>query len=92
MIKINIRVGIYTFLFIFISRMDTIEIFKSITSQPKWYAGIKIGESYMSTQAANRIKARFTKGTLSEKKIEQIFAHFGYIKTTKLWEKKQVSN
>lgn len=58
--------------------MDTFEIFNLITSQPKWYAGIRIGNGFMSAQAANRIKARFNNCTLSKRKIERIFNHFGY--------------
>ena len=58
--------------------MDTFEIFTLITSQPKWYAGIRVGNGYMTAQAANRIKARFDNCTLSKNKIEQIFNHFGY--------------
>lgn len=67
--------------------MDTFEIFNEITSQPKWYAGIKIGDRFMTAQTANKIKSRFNSCTLSPRKIELIFEHYGYYLESE-WKKK----
>lgn len=67
--------------------METKELFIFITSQPKWYANIPVANKFMTTQAANRIKARFNNGSLSTDKIKEIFNHFGYYQN-ELWEKK----
>jgi len=76
--------AVFTFAF-----METKEIFDIITSSPKWYAGMlaKNGK-FHNPQSANRIKARFSNGTLPEKTIEEIFNHFGYFKNKVTWEKK----
>lgn len=71
--------------------METEEIFKQIIAQPKWYAGIPMRNGFHNAQSANRIKKRFFSGTLSEKKIAEIFRHFNYEKTTTIWTLKQAS-
>jgi hypothetical protein len=63
--------------------MGTIELFIQLTSQFKWYAG------YCKHNTASMIKKRFSDGTLSSKKIEEIFKHFGYVKSIQeQWQKK----
>ena len=75
-------------MFIFVL-METKEIFKEITSQPKWYADmVARNGKFHNAQSANRIKARFNDGTLPEKTIEKIFNHFKYYKNTVTWVKK----
>lgn len=68
--------------------MTTKEIALYIFSQPKWYASIPRGEGFMNAQTANRIKARFKNGTLSDKAIEEIFNHYGYFVADKSWIKR----
>lgn len=58
------------------------EVFKTITSQHKWYIG------YCSQGYATQLIQRFEDGRLSEKTIEKIFNHFGYcVSTPKQWVK-----
>lgn len=69
--------------------MDTKEIWQSITSKPKWYAGIKNRNgNYYTAQSANRLKNLFKKGKLNQTFIEYIFSHFGYYKEETKWLKK----
>lgn len=61
--------------------MTTDELFNLITSKPKWYIG------YCPQTTASMIKARYKEETLSTKKIEAIFEHFGYTKSVQeQWE------
>lgn len=68
--------------------MSTKDIFDLITSKPKWYAGMPSKTGFHNAQSANRIKARFRIGNLSEKRIEEIFNRFGYFKNEVTWVKK----
>jgi hypothetical protein len=56
--------------------MTTEELFIELTSKPKWYAG------YCKHNTASMLKTRFKEETLSAKKIEEIFTHFGFTKIT----------
>lgn len=61
--------------------MTTDELFNFITTKPKWYIG------YCEQTAASMIRSRFKEETLSMKKIEEIFTHFGYAKSVQeQWE------
>lgn len=57
------------------------EVFKEITSKPKWYAG------YISPQSATNLKARFNDGKVRLDTLVGMFEHFGY-KLEKEWQKK----
>lgn len=62
--------------------MDKNEVFKEITKPLKWYIG------YCSQGYATQLVQRFEDGRLSEKTIDKMFAHFGYITVKeKQWEK-----
>lgn len=66
----------------------TKNIWEQITSQPKWYAGIKTtAGTFYSAQGAGDLKRRFEKGTLSLDIIETIFEAHGYV-LVKQWHKK----
>lgn len=52
--------------------MTSEEVFKTITSEPKWYAG------YISPQYATNLKRKFKDGTLPIKTMERLFNHYGY--------------
>jgi hypothetical protein len=68
--------------------MTTNQIWDIITSQPKWYAGIKTRTgSYHTAQSANRLKNRFKKKMLSEEYIEYILNRHGFIKNEITWTK-----
>lgn len=61
--------------------MTTDELFNFITTKPKWYIG------FCEQSTASMIRSRFKEETLSAKKIEEIFRHFGYVKTVQeQWE------
>lgn len=62
--------------------MTTEDVFKEITSIPKWYAGI------MSAQNATNIKSRFAKNKVRPETITKLFNHFGYYKQPEQWKKK----
>lgn len=61
--------------------MTAIELFKQITSEPKWYAG------FTSPQNATNIKKRFVDKKLEFRTLEKMFNHFGYYLNAS-WEKK----
>lgn len=61
--------------------MTAIEVFKDITSQPKWYAG------FCSAQNATNIKARFEAKTLEFGTLEKMFNYYGFYLTAS-WDKK----
>lgn len=52
--------------------MSAVELFKKITSEPKWYAG------YCEPSNASNIKKRFENKELSFDKLQHLFNHFGY--------------
>ena len=52
--------------------MEAIELFKLITSQPKWYAGIT------TAQNAYNIKKKFHAKKLSFAILTKVFNHHGY--------------
>ena len=59
--------------------MQTVqEIFEKITAGDKWYAGIPVGDGYMSPQHAYKIKKNFNAGKLEENTLVWLFDHFGY--------------
>lgn len=67
---------------VYLCYMSTEELFIYLTSQLKWYMG------YCRHNTASMIKKRFKDGTLSMKKMENVFNHFGYIKSIKeQWQK-----
>ena len=68
--------------------MTTSEIAESIFQLPKWYASIPVKSGFMTAQAANRVKNRFSKGRLSNDMIEKIFNHHGYFIADKTWIRK----
>lgn len=67
--------------------MNENEIFITITSVQKWYAGVPCRSGFHNAQSANRLKKRFYNGCVSEKTLEKIFNHFGYIKNKTTWSK-----
>lgn len=70
--------------------MTTKEIFESIITKPKWYAGIKATESkFYTAQSANRIKDRYRRGVLSDVIIEKVLNSHGYYKADTVWIKKE---
>ena len=62
--------------------MTAIELFKKITSEPKWYAG------YCSAQNATNIKRRFEAKQLTFDKLQHLFNHFGFFLEAEWVEKK----
>ena len=68
--------------------MTTQEIASIIFSIPKWYASIQTKSGFMNAQSANRVKARFYGGTLSNEQTESIFNHHGYFIDDKSWGKR----
>lgn len=68
--------------------MDINEIWKEVTSKPKWYAGIKSNlGSFYSAQTAYLVKRRFERGVLSEEILERILNEHGYF-LEKRWVKR----
>lgn len=65
----------------------TDEIFKIITSKPKWYIGLPSRNGFHNAQSANRLKNRYKNNNLSEKSIENLFSYYGYSKIETKWEK-----
>lgn len=57
------------------------DVFKEITSQPKWHKG------YCSDQYATNIKNRYRDGKLPFKAMEKLFNHYGYYMNYS-WRKK----
>ena len=57
--------------------MTAIEVFKEITSEPKWYVG------FTSPQNASNIKKRFEEKKLEFSTLEKMFNHFGYFSNCK---------
>lgn len=53
--------------------MSQEEVFKEITSQHKFYVG------YCSQGYATQLIQRFEDGRLSDKTIQKLFNHFGYV-------------
>jgi hypothetical protein len=63
--------------------MTAKEVFKEITSVPKWYGG------YISAQYASNIKRKFYKGELPFRTLAKLFNHFGYyLINDSPWQKK----
>jgi hypothetical protein len=62
--------------------MTAKEVFKEITSVPKWYGG------YISAQYASNIKRKFISGELSDVTLNRFFAKFGYSQNEVTWIKK----
>jgi hypothetical protein len=62
--------------------MTAKEVFKEITSIPKWYAG------YISAQYASNIKRQFVMGKLSDVTLNRLFDKFGYSQNEITWKKK----
>lgn len=62
--------------------MTALELFKLITSEPKWYAG------YVTPQHASMIKKRFYDKELSFRKLTHMFNHYGYFLESS-WDKKK---
>jgi hypothetical protein len=62
--------------------MTTEEVFKEITSEPKWYAG------KFSAQIASRIKRHYKNGIYRPDSLVRLFAKFGYSQNEITWEKK----
>lgn len=56
----------------YICFMNPDELFKIITSEPKWYAG------YIKHSTASMIKRRYKNGTLSKERMYHIFKYFGF--------------
>lgn len=61
--------------------MTTSEVFKEITSEPKWYAG------KFSPQIASRIKRQIKKGIYRPDSLERLFDKFGYEQEEIIWKK-----
>jgi hypothetical protein len=61
--------------------MTAIEVFNTITTEPKWYAG------FTTPQNASNIKSRFESQTLEFATLEKMFNHYGYYLTAS-WDKK----
>ena len=53
--------------------MNQNQVFKEITTPLKWYVG------YCSQGYATQLIQRFEDGRLSDKTIERLFNHFGYV-------------
>ena len=62
--------------------MTTEELFKLITSEPKWYAG------KFSPQIASRIKRHYKKGIYRHDSLIRLFTKFGYTQNDITWTKK----
>jgi len=60
--------------------MTAIEVFKEITSEPKWYAG------FTTPQNASNIKKRFEEKKLEFGTLEKMFNHFGFYLSAS-WDK-----
>lgn len=66
--------------------MSTEELWASITSKPKWYAGLRSESgAFISPQYANRLKHRFESGSISRKTILCIFKQYGYLPAATEW-------
>lgn len=62
--------------------MNTEQVFKEITNEPKWYAG------KFSPQIASRIKRHYKKGIYRPDSLIRLFAKFGYEQNEVTWKKK----
>lgn len=57
----------------------TTDIWNSIITKPKWYAGIRSATgTFYTAQSAAKVKKRFEEGTLSFEIIETVLNAHGY--------------
>lgn len=61
--------------------MTTDQLFKQLTSEPKWYAG------KFSAQIASRIKRHYKKGIYRHDSLVRLFSKFGYTANETTWKK-----